>query len=74
MKKLFASLLAALMLCTGLSQFAFAAEPTDPNKEPPTEQAGEEQDKKPSPPPKNDGEEGKPAPYVFVDGLEGDGD
>lgn len=49
MKKLFASLLAALMLCTGLSQFAFAAEPTDPNKEPPTEQAGEEQDKKPSP-------------------------
>ncbi len=72
MKKLFASLLAALMLCTGLSQFAFAAEPTDPNKEPPTEQAGEEQDKKPSPPPKNDGEEGKPAPYDYVNGPEGD--
>ena len=32
MKKLFASLLAALMLCTGLSQFAFAAEPTDRTK------------------------------------------
>mgnify|MGYP000164092108 FL=1 len=72
MKKLFASLLAALMLCTGLSQFAFAAEPTDPNNQSPTEQAGEEQDKKPSPPPKNDSEEGKHAPYDYVNGPEGD--
>ena len=41
MKKIFASLLAALMLCTGLSQFAFAAEPVDPDNQPPTEQTGE---------------------------------
>lgn len=41
MKKLFASLLAALMLCTGLSQFAFASEPVDPDNQPPTEQTGE---------------------------------
>lgn len=59
MKKLFVSLLAALMLCTGLSQFAFAAEPVHPDNQPPTEQTGEEQDEKPSQPPKNDGEEGK---------------
>ena len=31
MKKLFVSLLAALTLCTGLSQFAFATEPADPD-------------------------------------------
>lgn len=74
MKKLFASLLAALMLCTGLSQFAFAAEPVDPDNQPPTEQTGEGQDEKPSQPPKNDGEEGKPIPCDFVDGLAGDGD
>ena len=45
MKKLFASLLAALMLCTGLNQFAFAAEPVDPDNQPPTEQTGEGQTK-----------------------------
>lgn len=74
MKKIFASLLAALMLCTGLSQFAFATEPVDPDNQPPTEQTGEGQDKKPSQPPKNDGKEGKPVPCDFVDGLAGDGD
>lgn len=47
MKKLFVSLLAALMLCTGLSQFAFAAEPVDPDNQPPTEQTGEGQTKNP---------------------------
>lgn len=45
MKKLFVSLLASLMLCTGLSQFAFAAEPVDPDNQPPTEQTGEGQTK-----------------------------
>lgn len=74
MKKLFVSLLAALMLCTGLSQFAFAAEPVDPDNQPPTEQTGEGQDKKPSQPPKNDGEEGKPVPCDCVNGPKGDCD
>lgn len=63
MKKLFASLLAALMLCTGLNQFAFAAEPVDPDNQPPTEQTGEGPDEKPSQPPKNDGEDG----FILLD-------
>lgn len=63
MKKIFASLLAALMLCTGLSQFAFAAEPVDPDNQPPTEQTGEGQDEKPSQPPKNDSEDG----FILLD-------
>ena len=76
MKKLFASLLAALMLCAGLTQYAFAAEniPDDqPNQPPVEENNDDEQGKKPSQPPKNDGEEGKPVPYDFVDGPKGDG-
>ena len=60
MKKLFSSLLASLMLCTGLSQFAFAAEPTDPNKEPPTEESQE-------------GSQPKPSPLDFICGPQGDG-
>lgn len=63
MKKLFASLLAALMLCTGLNQFAFAAEPVDPDNQPPTEQTGEGPDEKPSQPPKNDSEDG----FILLD-------
>lgn len=73
MKKIFASLLAALMLCTGLSQFAFATEPVDPDNQPPTEQTGEGQDEKPSQPPKNDGEDGNPAPCDCVDEPKEDG-
>lgn len=73
MKKLFASLLAALMLCTGLSQFAFASEPVDPDNQPPTEQTGEGQDKKPSQFPKDDDEYNDPVPIDFVNGPEGDG-
>lgn len=72
MKKLFVSLLSVLMLCTGLSQFAFATEPVDPDNQPPTEQTEEGQDEKPSQPPKNDGEEGKPIPCDCVNGHEGD--
>lgn len=59
-EKLFASLLAALMLCTGLSQFAFAAEPTDPNNQPPTEESQE-------------GSQPKPSPLDFINGPKGDG-
>lgn len=75
MKKLFASLLAALMLCAGLTQYAFAANIPDdqPNQPPVEDKNDDEQDKKPSQPPKNDGEEGKPVPYDFVDGPKGDG-
>ena len=73
MKKLFVSLLASLILCTGLSQFAFATEPVDPDNQPPTEQAGEGQDEKPSQPPKNDGEEGKLALLDYINGPAGDG-
>ena len=73
MKKLFVSLLSALTLCTGLSQFAFATEPADPDNQPPTEQTGEGQDEKPSQPPKNDDEEGKPVPFDFIDEPKGDG-
>ena len=69
MKKIFVSLLAALMLCTGLSQFAFAAEPVDPDNQPPTEQTGEGPDEKPSQPPKNDDEEGKPVPLILLMSL-----
>lgn len=46
MKKLFVSLLSVLMLCTGLSQFAFATEPVDPDNQPPTEQTEEGQERK----------------------------
>ena len=73
MKKIFVSLLAALMLCTGLSQFALAAEPVDPDNQPPTEQPGEGPDEKPSQPPKNDGEEGKSVPCDCIDEPEEDG-
>lgn len=76
MKKLFASLLAALMLCAGLTQYAFAAEniPDDQPNQPPVEDNNDdEQGKKPSQPPKNDGEEGnKPVPIDCVDDPEGD--
>ena len=74
MKKIFASLLAALMLCTGLSQFAFASEPVDPDNQPPTEQTGEGPDEKPSQPPKNDSEDGKPVPCDCIDDPAGDCD
>lgn len=74
MKKIFVSLLAVLMLCTGLSQFAFATEPVDPDNQPPTEQTGEGQDEKPSQPPKNGGENGKPVPCDCIDDPAGDCD
>lgn len=64
MKKLLISLLAALSLCAGLNQLAFAAEPD--NQTPP-QQTEEEQGKQPSPPPKTDGKEGKPLPCDFID-------
>ena len=75
MKKLFASLLAALMLCAGLTQYAFAANIPDdqPNQPPVEDKNDDEQGKKPSQPPKNDGEEGnKPVPIDCVDDPEGD--
>ncbi len=73
MKKLFIPILAALILCTGLSQFAFAAEDIDPDKRPASEQIGEGQDKKPSQFPKDDDEYNDPVPIDFVNGPEGDG-
>ena len=50
MKKLFASLLAALMLCAGLTQYAFAANIPDdqPNQPPVEDKNDDEQGKKPS--------------------------
>lgn len=71
MKKMFVSLLAAMMLCTGLSLFTFAAtNDSDPNNQPPVEENVSVPDEKPS---QNGSKENKTKPSDCVNGHEEDG-
>ena len=75
MKKLLASLLAAMMLCAGLSQLAFADDntPDDLPIQPPIEDGeGDDEGDDPSQPPKGDNG-GNTINPLCIDEPEGDG-